>query len=399
MGSFNTAEAAERGGRKPGKIEASLNEELSNVEWGEYKLGDLFEVKSYKKRFDANKVQLSDKGHPYIVRMSTDNGRKGFIEEDEVFLNEGNTLSFGQDTATVFYQEKKYFTGDKIKILKPLFEQFNKSNAQFFVAAITQAFQSFAWGTSSFSIETIEKQNVQLPTLDGKINFSFMEKFIAKLEAQRIVKLEAYLSVTGLKDYELTGEEQKALREYKNIEWGEFRLNVLFERVQTKKLPYKADDLPKQAIGRYILPCLTSSFRNQGLNYFAPKHGATILKNVVSIPSNSDVYRAYYQSNEFTVLSDAYAIRWIYDEIQLLPSQYLYVVSCINKVTDLSIYSYKNKLGGWKVVQNKYIRLPVKKDKPDYKFMDTLITAIQKLVIKDVVRYTDQKIRATKKLI
>ena len=54
----------------------------------------------------------------------------------------------------------------------------------------------------------------------------------------------------------------------------------------------------------YVLPCLTSSFQNQGLNYYVPKMGATVLSNVISIPSNSDVYRAYYQTKDFTILSD-----------------------------------------------------------------------------------------------
>lgn len=166
--------------------------------------------------------------------------------------------------------------------------------------------------------------------------------------------------------------------------------------MKTTKLPFKADNLPKQMTRECTLPCLTSSFRNQGLNYYVPKEGATVLRNVISIPSNSDVYRAYYQSNDFTVLSDAYAIQWIYNDVELLPSQYLFVVSCINKVTDLPIYSYKNKLGGWNVVKNKYIQLPIKDDEPDYEIMGILISAIQKLVIKDVVVYTDSKI-ATRK--
>lgn len=141
-----------------------------------------------------------------------------------------------------------------------------------------------------------------------------------------------------------------------------------------------------------MLPCLTSSFNNQGLNYFAPKDGATILKNVISIPSNSDVYRAYFQTNEFTVLSDAYAIHWNYNDIKLTPNQYLFCVQCINKVTDLTIYSYKNKLGGWNVVKNKYIKLPIKNGESDYKIMDALVSAVKKLVIKDVVLYLDSKI-------
>ena len=97
----------------------------------------------------------------------------------------------------------------------------------------------------------------------------------------------------------------------------------------------KLKDLPTEAIDNYDLPCLTSSFRNQGLNYFAPKEGATILKDVISIPSNSDVYRAYFQSREFTVLSDAYAIKWTDEDQELSNYQYLFIVRAINKVTDL----------------------------------------------------------------
>ena len=40
------------------------------------------------------------------------------------------------------------------------------------------------------------------------------------------------------------------------------------------------------------------------------------------------------------------------------------------------------------------ISLPVKNQQPDYSIMETLISAIQKLVIKDVVLYTDKKLEA-----
>ena len=207
------------------------------------------------------------------------------------------------------------------------------------------------------------------------------------------------LLATGLKDYKLTDKEKQAIDDIDNVQWSEYRLGDLFEKVKTKKLPYKADVLPKRATAKYVLPCLTSSFKNQGLNYFVPEEGATILKNVISIPSNSDVYRAYFQSRDFTVLSDAYAIRWKFKEIELLAKHYLFIVLCINKVTDLPIYSYKNKLGGWNVVQNKYIQLPIKNNQIDFEYMEILISAIQKLVIKDVVLYADRKIEATGQVI
>ena len=163
----------------------------------------------------------------------------------------------------------------------------------------------------------------------------------------------------------------------KGVEWGEFRIGDLFEKIKTKKLHYKANDLPKQITGKHTLPCLTSSFQNQGLNYFVPREGATILKNVISIPSNSDIYRAYFQANEFTVLSDAYAIRWIFNNLTLSNNQSLFVVQSINKITDLPIYSYKNKLGGWNIVKNKYIQLPTKNNEIDFEFMENFIAELE----------------------
>ena len=383
-----------------GKIDAPLNEKLQEIKWGEFKLGELFEILSYQKRFDANKVEILQNGdYPYIVRTAFNNGQRGFIDEDTIFLNEGNTISFGQDTATAFYQPKPYFTGDKIKVLKAKNNRFNEKNALFFVTAITKSFSQFAWGESKFDIKTLEKQIIQLPIqTNGSIDFDFIAEFVAELEAQRVAELETYLAVTGLKDYELTNNEQQAVSKT-GIEWKEYTMESLFERITTKTLPYKAADLPKEITGEYTLPCLTSSFMNQGLNYYVPKEGATILKNVISIPSNSDVYRAYYQSREFTVLSDAYAIQWKDASTDVTDNQLLFMVMCINKVTDLPQYSYKNKLGGWNIVSKKNILLPTKNGKIDFEYMENFILALKKLVIKDVVQYSDNKIKLTKEVI
>ena len=124
-----------------------MEEKLQEIKWGE-----LFEILSYQKRFDANKVEILQNGdYPYIVRTAFNNGQRGFIDEDTIFLNEGNTISFGQDTATAFYQPKPYFTGDKIKVLKAKNNRFNEKNALIFVTALTKSFSQFAWGNCSCS--------------------------------------------------------------------------------------------------------------------------------------------------------------------------------------------------------------------------------------------------------
>lgn len=156
--------------------------EQGTMEFKEFKIGELFGINSYKKRFDANKVVISDVGKPYVARTSLNNGIRGYINEDEQFLNEGNTISFGQDTATMFYQEKPYFTGDKIKIVKSKDSRFNKLNAQFFISTMTKSFSSFSWGGSSFNVKIIGNQLLKLPTQNKQPNYSIMETLISAIQ-------------------------------------------------------------------------------------------------------------------------------------------------------------------------------------------------------------------------
>ncbi|MFP6314841.1 restriction endonuclease subunit S [Helicobacter pylori] len=165
--------------------------------WQSFRLGDLFEVLPYKKRFDANKVNIyaskTKDTYPYVVRTSLNNGIRGYLKENTNFLNAGNTISFGQDTATMFYQEKPYFTGDKIKILRCKNPNFNKINALFFITSLTKAFRNFSWGSASFSVSIIENQNISLPTNQhGKIDFHFMHILINALMKQTIQGVVEY---------------------------------------------------------------------------------------------------------------------------------------------------------------------------------------------------------------
>ena len=156
--------------------------ESEKFEWSEFRIEDVFEINSYKKRFDANKVEIKEEWYPYIVRTALNNGLRGYIEEDPEFLNKWNTISFGQDTATMFYQEKPYFTGDKIKIVKSKDDRFRKENAQFFITTMTKAFHSFSWGSSSFSVKIIADQIINLPTQNNQPNYDIMETLISAVQ-------------------------------------------------------------------------------------------------------------------------------------------------------------------------------------------------------------------------
>lgn len=354
----------------------------------------MFEILSYKKRFDANKVILKENsGHPYIVRMSYNNGQKGFINEDEQYLNEGNTISFGQDTATMYYQEKPYFTGDKIKILKSRCKQFNKSNAQFFLASMRNSFVNFSWGSSSFNVGIIANQIISLPqTADGKIDFVFMENFIRELEEERIRELAAYLTVSGYSSYELFPAEQKALKMFEKWEWKEYRIGDLFG-VNPYKKRFDANKVDVLEKGNF--PYVVRTALNNGVKGYL-NESEEFLNEGNTISFGQDTATMFYQEKPY----------FTGDKIKIFKpkhnffnkKQAMYFITSMSKV--FSSFSWGSARFNVDTINNQYIQLPVAADgSPDYEAMETLISAVQKLVIKDVVLYADRKIAAAKKAV
>lgn len=372
-------------------MNASLNEKLRKVRWGEYDLGELFEIASTSS-FETNKLVLGDE-YDYVTRTSTNQGvlqTTGFVNFENI--NQPGTWSLGLLQMDFFYRKKPWYAGQFMRIITPKID-IPQGAVPFFTTMLNKQRSTLLSVLVRNVDKTFRSIKVQIPiTTEGDIDFAFMEDLSYELEAERIAELKAYIEANGLNRCQLTEEDEKAILHLKHVQWEDYRIGDLFEKIETHKLPYKANELPSEKTGEYVLPCLTSSFRNQGLNYYSPKQGATVLKSVITIPQNSDVYRAYYQSSEFTVLSDAYAIKWRYDDRKLTREQFLFMVMCINKVTDLPIYSHKNKLGGWNVVKKKSISLPQTNGEIDFEFMNQFITAIEKQEIKGVVDYINNRI-------
>ena len=154
-----------------------------------YKIGGetgLFELTTTKKKFNANSV-IFNGTHPYVARSSANNGIRGYINQDTAFLNEANTISFGQDTATMFFQEKPYFTGDKIKVLKYKDRPLTSRLACYLIANMRKAFSSFSWGQTSFNEDILNNVEISMPINDqGQIDYTFIEHFMSAQEKMAI---------------------------------------------------------------------------------------------------------------------------------------------------------------------------------------------------------------------
>lgn len=400
--------------------------------WESFELHRITTVSSPKKRFNANRLIINSHpkdGHPYVVRTSMNNGIRGYINEDEKYLNDGNTYSFGQDTATVFWQAEPYFAGDKIKVLTPTHELTDEM-ALFILIAIRKAFALFSWGTDSFNEEIIKAMQIELPiksngeepVIDstkyyhdkGFIpDFEYMHKCIESAQKEQFLSVEDYLSELKINDGKLTKADKEVLSQ-KTVD-KEFVMHDLFEKL---KAPYKGsgrkqDNVSKIKNQEFSLPLINCKDGNNGVMYYGRREDFTVHNNVLSIIYNGPPTegQTYYQE-EIGLYTDAYIVG-IKHGIILDRELGLYLTTAINK----SIHNLKNKKysrgnkATWddKVEKDK-ITLPIQVDDkgnavidktksfhpkgyvPDWNYMRRYMIAIEKEVVTDVINFKNKMI-------
>ena len=188
--------------------ELSLNEKTalnkflnSEIKYQPFKIGGkngLFHIESSKKKFNANSIKFNG-SYPYVARSSANNGIRGYINQDISYLNQAPTISFGQDTATIFYQEKPYFTGDKIKIMSFKERPLTQELACYLLTAMKKSFRNFSWGQTSFNEDALNNVEIELPiSSPQKIDYDFIESFIKAQNKLLIKDVIKYKNLTKL---------------------------------------------------------------------------------------------------------------------------------------------------------------------------------------------------------
>ena len=375
-------------------MNASLNKELMAVKWGEFKLVDVFAVKNTSNILACDIVD--DSGTvPYLCASSENNAVSAYIDYDKKYLEKGNCIFIGGKTFVVTYQEKDFYSNDSHNLALYLREDVkSKAVLLYMVSCIYKSlFQKYSWG-NSISKAKIQNDIVTLPiTVDGEIDFDFMESFIAELEAERVAELEAkrvaelsaYLTVSGLDNYELSDDEMTIIERYKKqeIPFSEFEFIKIFNNIRQGRRLKKGDQLPGN------IPFVMSGTTNTGVVGYISNPVAQFPKNSITI----DIFgNSFFRNYDFGAGDDT-GVYWN-TEIEYDKTCMLFFAAAMEKSLR-GKYSYGKKLRSSQSIHFK-MQLPTKDGSPDYATMDTLISAVQKLVIKDVVLYADRKIETTK---
>ena len=372
---------------------AKLNEEFtkSGGKWERISMGTLFDVSSSKMKFDANKISFGGK-YRYVVRTSQNNGIKGYIDEDTAFLNDGQTISFGQDTATIFYQDLPYFTGDKIKILTLLNGYLNNRSACYLLGAMRKAFANFQWGVDSFNEDILKEICVCVPMSQGEVDFNFMEEYIGLLKSEYVTIINSFLEKYSLEDYALTGAEEAALHRLLRgeVSWRPYVMNEVFAPL---KAPYlrkgtrRQDHVSRIRTKEFCLPVVCAKRGNNGIMKFGRREDFTAHSNVLSIIYNGAIAAGlvYAHEEEVGIFTDSYLIKWMGEDIPFDAN--LFLKTAIQKKI-YPIYSREQKATWKNRVEAEEIYLPTDSDgEIDVEFMQTIVRAEKKMAARKVIAY------------
>ena len=294
-------------------------------------------------------------------------------------------IAYTSSTAQIgIINESFYRTGDNgaFQGLFPKFKEYNYNQILFVLVAMKRKFIGLGYNTSMAHITDL---HIKLPTENSKINFEFMDAYISELEEERISELTAYLTVSGLDNYELSKEEEEVLENLKLVQWEKYNLEKLFGKSKRGKR-LKSDDRINGS-----LPFVTAGEAKTGISDFIGNEVEVFSKNTITIDMfGSAKYRNYnYGGDDHIAVVNTEKIK---------PESAIFVTSAVHKSSYNGQFNYGRNFYA-KDADALNIMLPTKNNEIDFSYMELLISAVKKLVIKDVVLYADNKIEATKKVV
>ncbi|MBD5431287.1 MAG: hypothetical protein HDR41_02260 [Lactobacillus sp.] len=361
------------------------------IEFKEFKIADLFTKKTVKgfSKVKEKVVYTKDGYHVFGQNIKYQFPQKVLL--DSKFLFEVNPnkpiIGYASSTGSVgMISESFYRSGNNgaFQALIPKFDNYNYRHMLYLLACLRKLFSSKNYTTN---INNVPEWIVKLPitSTTGKIDFQYMEDRVKALEQDRVKALDNYLTVTGLDNYELTDSDRKVLS-YKP-KFSEFKIEDIFKIHKGKRLT-KANQIEGNTL------FVGSTALNHGETARIGQN--PIFKaNTITVCYNGSVGETFYQDEPYWASDDINVLTLKDFKLNAEIAEYLCAV--LKKAGKKYGYTYK-----WNVSRMKksIISLPVTTNKVvDFKYMENYIKAVQKLTIKNVVKYKDEVINKTKEVI
>ena len=236
---------------------------LSEKEWGEFYIGDLFSVSRPKAR---NKDDYIYGDVPFVASGAVNNGVmkccKG--KENEV-LDAGNCLTVSPVDGSTFYQPMDFLgrggAGSSILMLRS--DSIQPDFGQFIARAVQQTCSKYSYGNMG-NKDSINRERVMLPVDDkGKPDYAYMTLYSTEVRGGMLMRYKNFIAG------QLSQLEHKDIPALDEKEWKKFKAfgddgildiattsssidGIRLKDGQTKTLPYVTRTDNSNGIARFV---------------------------------------------------------------------------------------------------------------------------------------------------
>lgn len=347
---------------------------LSDRDWKEFFLEDIFSVGSGKRLTNADKI---DGTRPFIGATDNMNGVTGFVDNENSSLD-NNVLGVNYNGAPCigFYHPYECIFTDDVKRLHLKNHEDNQYVLLFFKTIILQQKNKYCYGYK-FNERRMLRQIIVVPVDDNdEPDYQFMEDYIKEL---MVAKRKQYQEYVEKRLVEL------GIDDVKKNETGQYNLDL--ESREWK--PCRLSKLGKVESGRDIyamervegdIPYITSGSQNNGIGYFVSNKNDTLDKDYIAFNRNGAVGLAFYHPYWSVMGNDCRKIHISKADENMYVG--LFIATAISMQS--KSFSYSRKLGTARA--NKLqIMLPVDdNNEPDYEFMEE---CGRKIMAKKYIQY------------
>lgn len=330
-------------------------------DWNEFKVESIFEVYNLKAYHKKSLISTNDKTKsiPYISRTNRNNGLEDIVEmQDDFKVNNSNTIVFGAENATFFYQPFEHISGNKMYALHS--DKINKYSGLFLQQTLNSSVLNCGFGYGQGLTGTREKKrSIMLPVekLDNKNpDWSFIEEYLKSIYIKKLTQWSSYAN-NALKDIKYVKIEK-----LKDKEWREFFLTELFPSIQRGKRLTKNNQISGS------VPYISSTALNNGVdNFISNNEKVRNFEDCITIANSGSVGATFY--HRYSFIASDHVTHLKNDNMNMYV--YLFITTLLNRLSEK--YNFNREINDKRISREKII-LPIDDlGKPDYNYMTQYI--------------------------
>jgi hypothetical protein len=347
-----------------------MNLDLKNKEWKDFLISEEFDIKNSKAYHKTSLSETKQNGISYITRTNLNNGVESVVKNQDFQKNQSNTIVFGAENATFFYQPNEYITGNKMYIIQK--RKLNKYSGLFLQLVLNKSIENCGYGYGKGLIGSrVKKRYVSLPINEkNEPDFEFMETFMKSKEQEKFESYNNYVSkrLASLKKYKL-------VESIENKEWAEFFIADVTEILSGR-------DIYAKERTKGNTPYISSTANNNGIGAFVGNENTTLESECLSVNRNGSVGYSFYHPYQALFSNDCRKLRL------KKPNKHVGIFISQQITRQRGKYGYGYKMGTARLKRQK-IMLPINQNKePDYIYMEHYMKNLEYRKLK---QYLDKK--------